>query len=356
VVTTQLASVGYGLKTEMEWAGLMGLDLSENVESQVLLMPVGLRIEDDEGDTVDPSTISRSIFKDSNYALCWDYLEPKEVPQVHIESCLWQFAGLATSPDEEFGKLFMQFNQTWGIWSFGENSDFLQFEKADFLEIFYQMEEILQLHSLLVTLAATNSEELVGEDVLIHLRKGKDDISDDWWHPIASRWTPKLEGADLEAELNRIRERPLREHAEMLNHWRNLRQLGQGIQLQRRLVANVVSTEYFNSDNNNHVLWDAKGRRYAGSTLHFGVSQIVAASVMSLFLSPSIDIYVCSVCKEIYEHELGNNNRRPRKGAQRFCSDPCRQVAANQSKSKSYFNHKDDWPSTRDRKKGGNYD
>ena len=289
-----------------------------------LLIPRRPRLSvDEESDGIDPRGVTTKDLRDASPRplLFWDSLIHREVTPNESRRCLWDLIDLVAIPSESFPEEYIRFTERWGTLDSGQYVDYsLGLDDPQFGDPVELLRWANQTHSLLLTLLGTEAGELVDERVLLDLREG--DAEE--WDALA---TMPFEDIDRIEELQ-------------LERWRSKRAAGQGLDLQRALVSMLVTTHYLGS-NDSQAEWDSKGRR--AQSVARGVREIIGTHVSAIFLSPQIGIFSCSVCGKPFEFAEEEGKRRPRRGAQRFCSEACRLVGRRASNLRSWNRNKARW-------------
>jgi hypothetical protein len=124
--------------------------------------------------------------------------------------------------------------------------------------------------------------------------------------------------------------------------WQTLlqeRAAGDGIRQQQRLLSNVLTDllgmRYM------RFAWDERGPVMILEAV--GIDEVVFSHIATIFLSPEVDVLVCSVCGMAFLFEDSSGERRPRYGVRRFCSDECRREGKRQSNRLSWRRNSSRW-------------
>lgn len=125
-------------------------------------------------------------------------------------------------------------------------------------------------------------------------------------------------------------------------HWRDERAAGRGIEVQKTLTLQRL-TELV--PQGVAPFWNDRGRGFAIES--FGAREVVGAHLLDLFASPQVNVSVCSLCQQPYQHE----GRRPRRGVRRLCSEKCRRAARESVNLAAWHRNKDRYNARR--RKGG---
>lgn len=313
---------------------LVGLDVMMNSErlpsgSHVLLMPVGMQ----------RGEYQNGVWAPDGERLRWDRIETRTESAEATAQCIWDFIGLVDGAVDDF----VGFVSKWGLLDFGEDLDGFEgyMGKRQLFDFGERLDSRLtdqagsshfakwrrvahEARSALRIIAVTEAGELVGEDVLEIL---------DYWDDF---------------------QRTLWSTARRQERWRAERKAGRGLALQKRFIVN-----FFNgfvgklgpSEEQEYglhrpwtfplepvVLWDDEGRRL--ESVAYGVRQVVGAHLLSIFTTPGVDVFICSVCGNPYPFEPSECQRRPRKGRRRFCGEACVTTARRASNRASWHRNK----------------
>jgi GNAT superfamily N-acetyltransferase len=263
-----------------------------------------------------------------------------DVDPAETKACLWDYiAAVDKGPQAA-----LRFHERWGLyvdntWR-GDGSGY--WSVAEF------QEEARRIRSVLIALVATEAGEVVGEDVLLALSRLAYDFD------FARR-------EDADEVLHRLGFKPggeynLPDHVTYplfeeirLERWRALRRGDQGLQLQAQLITGILNAEV--GPDSGSFIWDGRGRRV--ERLARGVRAICWSHLAALFSAPTLDVFLCGVCGKPFEFEAGEYQRRPRRGAMRFCSTACRLEAKRESNRQSWREHGARWRPANERSQSG---
>ena len=300
---------------------MVGIDIANSEQPRhahhVLLRPVGLELR---GMAVDIA-VSDSDWTAGNELIRWERIELEEVSPDATERCIWDFLSLSRLSPEGV----LEFADKWGLFDFGYDAAYMSLDKSAWADVADWQSEADHVTNILRAIVTTEAGDLVSESELFGLRDGEDrpEVPPDVLLQGFEAWSDKV------SEL-------------LLRRWRTARKAGEGLALQRRLLANLVAQWVNPLDIVPH--WDARGRRLQRTAR--GVKEIVGAQLALLFTAPELDVFTCSVCGDPFP--LGEGSRRPRRGASRFCSPKCRQAAKRADNLASWHRNK---PKHRSRKK-----
>lgn len=323
-----------GVRADFE---LVGLDVMMNSErppsgSHVLLMPVGMQLGD----------FQIGVWARDGEMLRWDRIETRTERAEATAQCLWDFIKLADGELGDFvgfvskwglldlGKDLEEFEGRWGmreVFEFGRSLDSRVADQAGSSHFETWRRLARQARAALRIIAATEAGELVSEDVL--------EILDYWDDTQRTLW----------ASVRR------------LEAWRVERRAGRGLALQRRFIVNFFNgfvgklgpteeQEYglhrpWTFPLEPVVSWDDEGRRL--ESVAYGVRQVVGAHLLSIFSTPGVDVFICSVCGNPYPFEPSEGQRRPQRGRRRFCSEACMTTARRANNRASWHRNKAGW-------------
>ena len=190
-------------------------------------------------------------------------------------------------------------------------------------------------------MSSTETGDLIGEDILEQIAR-----QERWRYSF--EFGLRSEEAELEAAIERDPMKQAKDAdavlQDVIEHWRVARSEGFGLEVQRRLVARVLHYLLLprsGAGGCTRVEWDDDGRRLVEPTTEdVGVMEIVKYHLMNIFASEQMDIYRCSVCGHLFEHDDERQERRPKQGQRRFCGDDCRSVARRVDRLASYHRRK----------------
>ncbi len=283
-----------------------------------LLRPMGLRYEEEEG-------IPAILGDDANIGMVWDGIEFEESSAASTAKCIWDFVALLDQPLTAIH----DFVGKWGLYDFGEDMDWMTVDQTAEKGLVEWVEQIREVDAILRILAATETEELVPLDLLSDLH-AYDTTEPDFKNELIGGRIPTGLGSQ---ELQRF----LRDR--MLDRWTFERHRGYGLALQRSMIEHALN--YWSSEVSSYPIWDENGRRLETSA--YGVMQIIAAQLTNIFMSTTLDVFICSVCARPFSFEATGALRRPKTGAQRFCTHACRVEAKRQANLASWHKNKARW-------------
>ena len=145
--------------------------------------------------------------------------------------------------------------------------------------------------------------------------------------------------------LHEMQDRRRKEHDEWL---RGEFRAGRGLEVQRQFVATSLLDFLSRGRPNDEdeaegtpvaPVWDSKGRRVEARAR--GVREIVATQLLAVFAAPELGLFLCSMCGRAFA--VDPEERRPRRGVRRFCSDDCRREAKLESNRASWHKNKQKW-------------
>ena len=245
---------------------------------------------------------------------------------VNPDKCLWDFADLTEG--DKAGVL--RFVETWGVSTTWEALDGSRSLSSNLFQSWFVRAH--RVRAILHALALTATGDLVDEETLHELSALL--VYDEWkvqrhfGDPLLGRFT---------AESPEVRHQRLRD--ERAATWQRLRAAGSGIAIQRQMLVLVLYNFFLGLQVSPS--WDEGGRRL--TTQAEGVEDIIGATLQSLFLSQSIDLFVCSTCGKTYPFESIGSERRPRRGVSRFCSHECRAEGKRKVNLESWHRNKTRW-------------
>lgn len=263
--------------------------------------------------------------------LAWDSLQSVNVPARDTQRCLWDFLELARIPDGEaelFGRSVLTFADTWGVLAYDYDT---RPEEPGEQELAGWRERADSAQAILLTLIATDEGRICDVESMAPLR---------FWdeHPFEKpvdmewAWYRRPDGSIRSLEEMRATREIWR-----LDNWRREQRAGRGLELQRELLsssmAEWIGTLGLGAE------WDEDGRRL--EELAVGVHDIVGAHLAAIFASKVLGVFVCSICGKPYE--VSEEQRRPRQGARRLCSEACRKEAKRQDNLVSWHRNKSRW-------------
>jgi hypothetical protein len=261
---------------------------------------------------------------EGNDCLFWEGHDLEEIDPAATFECLWEFIEMADASPEEG----LAFIEKWGLidpsspdggWSGSAPWD-----------------EAYMARQFLICLAITEAEELVPEELLWWLGNGEGRAE---WAADSDEVRRRLTvGGIPPDEVRVIRDLDIRDEVR-LARWRKIRRSGEGLPLQRRLLANILDSQI--EFRPTVSVWDERGRRV--ERVATGVKEIAWSHLYSLFTSARLDIYVCSLCGRPYEFDEAAAQRRPRRGAASYCGDKCRQEARRRSNRDSWKRNSQRW-------------
>lgn len=304
----------YRIRDQLELAGL-DVNNTERLPGarHVLLMPVGLQLTDSE----DPDW--------EEGGLRWDRIELRDQKPTSTIRCMWDFIELVDGSAEDF----IGFVGKWGLFDFGEDADHLSEDQEGWSGFVWWRAAALEARSALITMVASEAGELISEEILEILHYW-DDFQPDIWDGYDFRKHGKLSPDRILAMLiDKKRER-----------WQVERRAGRGLALQRRFIVNFFNGPWM-MPLELAVSWDDEGRRV--ETVAHGARQVAGAHLLSIFNSPEVDVFICSVCGKPYPLEPLEGHRRPRRGRRRFCSEACKLTARRSDNLASWHRNKAKW-------------
>jgi len=245
----------------------------------------------------------------------WDSWEQFEISREQAQTCFWEFIQAAdVSPSGA-----LDFIKKWGLFApAGPN-------RAGWLPFVDFLWEASITRDFLITLVATEHGELVPEQTLESFADSDREMCTELAMApgVYQMHGPNRPAADAN---RRIR-------------WGKMRAQGRGIDLQRRLLCDFLDDQY--SPALGWTMWDERGRW--NLRVEPGVENIVWSHLYSIFMSPQIDVYICSICGRPYEFDETNARRRPRAGTRAFCSEACRTEARRRSNRQSWARNSEKW-------------
>ena len=283
-----------------------------------LLRPIGLRYEKEEG-------IPEILGNDPNVGMVWDGIEFEESSAASTAKCIWDFISLLNRPPTEIH----DFVGKWGLYDFGEDMKWGTVDQTASVTLTNLVGHVREVDAILRILAATEAEELVPLDLLSELHA---------YDTTESDFRTELDAGRVAWGLG-SREWQRFRHDRMLDRWTFERQRGHGLALQRSMIEHALY--YWSSEVSSYLIWDENGRRQETSA--YGVMQIIAAQLTNIFMSTTLDVFVCSVCARPFSFETTEALRRPKTGAQRFCTHACRAEAKRQANLASWHKNKARW-------------
>jgi len=313
---------------------LAGIDSSRTSDKEldqthVLLVPVGPQLFGG----YDVDWLTRVQGDDF---IGWERIELSHHSPAETRRCLWDLIDLG---DNFRSDGVMSFVSKWGLLDFGEDSgsgDKYAGGDSDLDEWQYAARTASNLLQLMV---ATESRSLIAdraiEDFVWNERYA---CLKEFGIDTYQRWDVRIE-ADPAAPMQDSIAAD-RGVTEAMEYWRSARRTGQGLDLQRRLVSTML-LHWMPSPAWNPI-WDDRGRR--NETAAYGVYRIVGSHLYSIFGSPQIDVYTCSICNRLFEFDAGERQRRPGSGRRRYCSDACRAKGRRRNNLASWHRNKDRWP------------
>jgi hypothetical protein len=287
------------------------------------------------------SNITEEDEQDQSLWLVWDNLTPQFVNPVETWAALWQLLKLGDASDERLVSFVEAWGMLRGTWEDENTTDEFSSDKDGFLPL-DSIREFAQFIVRLTLLLVLTSE---GQTVPIAFLE---EIQH--WDEL-----PELPGLELSlkadmdeldswiAKLGTTSFREARDEylaRQQAARWTALlaeRAAGKGIEQQARMFTNkmdrVFSNQYMT------FTWDKNGRRMG--TDAFGIDDIVLSHIAELFQANELDVLLCSICGTAFPRDEGD--RRPRYGAQRFCSDECRAEGKRRSNRLSWQRNSSRW-------------
>lgn len=312
----------------------------------VLELPVHPQFDDRSDAAIESGSVPWLVFDD---------VEEVERDPVDTRQCLWDFADLGSNATRE---QMMRFVTRWGLLGEGATQQLnLQLgHRSDRDSLSCNMRHWRWLTSkvgnLLQLMSATESGDLIDDDILARI------ASQERWK-YSFEFGLRSDEEELDGALERDPVRRAKEAdailRDVLEHWRAARREGLGLEVQRRLATRVLRYLLLPGSRGGwaHVEWDDDGRRLVGeSRAYIGVMEIVNYHLMNVFTSEQMDIYKCSVCGHLFNHDDERQQRRPKKGQRRFCSDDCRSTARRADNLDSWHRNKSRWSKPQRPKEG----
>jgi hypothetical protein len=311
------------LEQELELSGLP-TGTRSNLTPYTLHVPQNARLnsvyEDERGNPTSPWT-----WIEGDDYIVWETLESFEVTPRSARILLWDLVDFAQGEREDL----LTFTKHWGI--IYSLRDTQRYEPPttsfpiDRLEHFAS-----ECRAVLQMLAFTERGEPVDSDLAESLYSFYEDGI-----PTPLPWEVSFE--EQQRRSNEKRANYMRERAG--RNW---------LDLQKRLVAEVVNGLLEQSQP--VFVWDQSGRRIVRPAA--GVVEIALSQLEEIFASPHAGIYICSICDSPFEPE---NQRQPRAGVRRFCSEECRAEGKRTTNRESWRKNGERWrPSVqRSVEKGG---
>ena len=342
------------LKLTLEVAGLMVQPKAPNPSQPTLLRPKNLRLangRDAHPWLADHYDWDNEEDDDPEAYLAWDALEMEEVDHAKTWDALPELLRLVHATPREIEAYIHRWGMLAGDWDTYSYGDRFGPEQAAMtVNAWRELADFT--NRLMALLALTAQGELVDESALDYLQ----------------RWEPEPHVPEFELPENHrdsdfdystfFQERGFQSYTDYLfaasdiaqeRRWRNLldeRATGHGVEQQRRLLAQILTGLLGVRDT--RFEWDERGRHMIMEAI--GLDEIVFSHVATIFLSPEIDVLVCSVCGTAFLFDESTHERRPRFGVRTFCSDACRREGKRESNRLSWRRNSDRW---RRRRSGG---
>lgn len=343
------SSRGPSAKEQAELAGL-GTNVAGELGQgrHVLELPINPQFDDRSSVDIESGRVPWLVFDD---------VEEVERDPVDTRQCLWDFADLGSKATRE---QMMRFVTRWGLLGEGaaqplnlrlthrSDRDSLSCHMGNWRWLTSKVRYLLQL------MIATELGDLIDDDILEQIA-GRERWSYSYWFVLRS------EVADLEAGLlgNPVRQANEADAVlqDVLEHWRAARREGLGLEVQRHLATRILHYWLLSRSDGSggwtHLEWDDDGRRLVGRPENdIGVMEIVEYHLMNVFTSEQMDIYECSVCGHLFNHDDVRQKRRPKKGQRRFCGDDCRSAARRADNLASWHRNKSRWTKPQRPKEG----
>lgn len=267
-------------------------------------------------------------------SILWTNVVERDADPAETLPCLWDFVRLTENTAERLPG----FVRRWGLLDWAADSSAAGTEHEQPISDWHEAAE--EVDRLLRAFAITEQGELVPENLLWQLRDG--DRRDYYSLPIAESWgRPNAHAEAYMAALKRQHE-----------YFQSERRGGRGVALQRELIMHLMGEVALRPDARDVARdpavpllfafsWDEKGRRI--EAMAYGVREIVASHLFSIFAATHPDVFICSVCESLFSTETSGTQRRPRAGFRQLCSDACRVVAKRESNRSSWRKNRDRW-------------
>lgn len=173
------------------------------------------------------SPVDLQIGSDGQW-LEWDHIDPRYEPPEKTKGCLWDFIALDSDSNEQDRETFVRSNvvpfvERWGLLDFGD-AGWGRYERDSGAMVVDLLESATEARNILETMVASEMGELTNEDLWWSMRLR--DLSRER-HFVAT--LPKAGKSLNEARARADEDRK--------SHFRALRASGQGLALQRQLVA-----------------------------------------------------------------------------------------------------------------------